>query len=117
MRHRGKAKGPWGGEIPASIGRIIAEGEAKKPQRRAGPEPTPGRAAVESAPLGPSEPAALGAPAEPAEPDELGTTPAASVVQETGDPAAELAAPDVAVNMRRPAGDDAPVPDKHARAD
>ena len=116
MTQPAKAQEPSMEEILASIRRIIADEEATKPQTRAAPEPTPGRASVESAPLGRSEPAALRAPAEPVEPDEIETTPTASVAQETSDPEAELGAPELAETMPGSDADDAAFSDIDAHA-
>ena len=94
MTQPAKAQEPSMEEILASIRRIIADEEAVKPQTRAAPEPTPGRAAGGSESPGASE---------PAEPDEIETRPAVSVAPETSDPAAEFGASDLAETM--PASD------------
>src|SRR6266852_384863 len=64
MTQPAKAQEPSMEEILASIRRIIADEEAVKPQTRAAPEPTPGRAAGGSESPGASEPAAHRAPAQ-----------------------------------------------------
>ena len=103
MTQPAKAQEPSMEEILASIRRIIADEEAVKPQTRAAPEPTPGRAAGGSESPGASEPAERRAPAQPVEPDEIETRPAVSVAPETSDPEPEFGASDLAETM--PASD------------
>jgi cell pole-organizing protein PopZ len=116
MTQPAKAQEPSMEEILASIRRIIADEEATKPQTRAAPEPTPGRAAVGSESPRPSEPAAPRAAAEPVDPDAIETGPAASVVQETSDPEAELGAPGLAESTPGSDADDAAFSDIDAHA-
>jgi uncharacterized protein len=116
MTQPAKAQEPSMEEILASIRRIIADEETAKPQTRAAPEPTPGRAAMGSESPRASEPAALRAAAEPVEPDEIETGPAASVVQETADPEPVPAALDLAETMPASDADDAAFSDIDAHA-
>ncbi len=116
MTQPAKAQEPSMEEILASIRRIIADEEAVKPQTRAAPEPTPGRAAGGSESPGASEPAERRAPAQPVEPDEIETRPAASVAQETSDPEPEFGASDLAETMPASDADEAAFSDIDAHA-
>ena len=116
MTQPAKAQEPSMEEILASIRRIIADEEAVKPQTRAAPEPTPGRAAGGSESPGASEPAERCAPAQPVEPDEIETRPAASVAPGTSDPAAEFGASDLAETMPVSDADEAAFSDIDAHA-
>jgi cell pole-organizing protein PopZ len=107
MTQPAKAQEPSMEEILASIRRIIADEEAAKPQTRAAPEPTPGRAAAGSESPGASEPVAS---------DEIETRPAASVAQETSDPEAEFGASDLAETMPASDADEAAFSDIDAHA-
>ncbi len=116
MTQPAKAQEPSMEEILASIRRIIADEEAVKPQTRAAPEPTPGRAAGGSESPGASEPAAHRAPAQPVGPDEIETRRAASVAQETSDPEPEFCASDLAETMPASDADEAAFSDIDAHA-
>jgi len=113
MTQPAKTQEPSMEEILASIRRIIADEETAKPQTRAAPQSTPGRAAVGSELPRASEPAALRAADEP---DEIETGPAASLVQETADPEPVPGAPDLAETMPAPDADDAAFSDIDAHA-